>query len=623
MNSEETQQDSTSRVTVQPASGYLAFADDDIEQSIPERFEKMVRAGRNRVAIGSGRELYSFDSVNRTANRLAREILARRGDAEEPIALFFDHGPAVLMAIMAVLKARKFYVALDATFPRDRLDYILRDCGAKLIVTDSNNIALVRKICGDSIDVIDFTSPNLDLSDQDLATLPKPESLAMLLYTSGSTGQPKGVMHTHRNVLVDARNLTNGWGVSAEDRWLLHTSVGFANSVRAIFSSLLNGASIYPYDIKASGFGELTNLLVTHQITIVRTVPTTFRNFMATLDSEQKFPSVRVLSIGGEPMMRDDLDYFNGHFLSHCVLAHSLGPTECLTVCWELIPHGTRLTDSKLPIGYPLKDKDVLVLDENLREVGAGEVGELAVKSRYISPGYWRDPERTQRVFVPDPAGTSARIYLTGDVGLRRADGRLAHVGRKDFLVKIRGFRIDVGEVEIALRAIDEVADAVVVGRQDGDGGQLLVGYFIPATNPPITITKLRQSLARSLPDYMIPSSFVVMDAFPQTPNAKTDRLRLPPPSRIRPELDNPCVLPRTPMEIELSAIWSTILGIDDLGIDDNFFELGGDSLRATQVIASLVEVFGTDLPIKTFFDNPTIAQLAEQLSLTRMSDSL
>jgi acyl carrier protein len=265
----------------------------------------------------------------------------------------------------------------------------------------------------------------------------------------------------------------------------------------------------------------------------------------------------------------------------------------------------------------------VLVLDENLREVGAGEVGELAVKSRYISPGYWRDPERTQRVFVPDPAGTSARIYLTGDVGLRRADGRLAHVGRKDFLVKIRGFRIDVGEVEIALRAIDEVADAVVVGRQDGDGGQLLVGYFIPATNPPITITKLRQSLARSLPDYMIPSSFVVMDAFPQTPNAKTDRLRLPPPSRIRPELDNPCVLPRTPMEIELSAIWSTILGIDDLGIDDNFFELGGDSLRATQVIASLVEVFGTDLPIKTFFDNPTIAQLAEQLSLTRMSDSL
>lgn len=615
MKSEETQQNATSRVTVQPASGFIGFADNDIEQSIPERFEKMVRAGGNRVAIGSDPELYSYDLVNRTANRLARMILARRGDAEEPIALFFDHGPAVLMAIIAVLKAGKFYVALDATYPRDRLDYILRDCGAKLVITDPNNLALVREICSNSIDVIDFTNPDVDVPDHDLSALPTPDSLAMLLYTSGSTGRPKGVMHTHRNVLIDVRNLTNGWGVSAEDRWLLHTSVGFANSVRAIFSSLLNGASIYPYDIKTSGFGGLANLLMTREISIVRTVPSTFRNFMSTLEREQKFPSVRLLSVGGEPMMRDDLDHFDRHFTGRCVLAHSLGPTECLTVCYELIPHGTELADSKLPIGYPLKDKDVLVLDDDLSEVGVGEVGELAVRSRYISRGYWRDPERTQRVFLPDPAGTGAQIYLTGDVGMRRADGRLVHVGRKDFLVKIRGFRIDVGEVEIALRAIEEVADAVVVGRQDGDGTQSLAGYFVPATNPAVTITKLRQRLAQTLPDYMIPSSFVVMDAFPQTPNGKTDRLRLPPPSRNRPMLDNPFVSPRTPMEIELAAIWSAVLSIDDLGIDDNFFELGGDSLRATRVIASLMEVFGTDLPIKTFFDAPTIAQLAEQLS--------
>ena len=256
MNSGETQQDKISPVTVQPASGFIAFGDDEIEQSIPERLAKQVRAGGNRVAIRSDRELYTFDSLNRTANRLAREILARRGSTEEPIVLFFDHGAAVLVAIMAVLKAGKFYVALDASYPRDRLNYILRDCGAKLIITDPNNIAVVREICQDALDVIDFTNPDVSLPDHDLAALAKPDSLAVLLYTSGSTGQPKGVMHTHRNVLVDVRNLTNGWGVSAEDRWLLHTSVGFANSVRAIFSYLLNGATIYPYDIKASGFGE-------------------------------------------------------------------------------------------------------------------------------------------------------------------------------------------------------------------------------------------------------------------------------------------------------------------------------------------------------------------------------
>ena len=359
-------------------------------------------------------------------------------------------------------------------------------------------------------------------------------------------------MHTHRNVLVDARNLTNGWGVSAEDRWLLHTSVGFANSVRAIFSSLLNGGSIYPYDIKASGFGELTNLLVTSQITIVRTVPTTFRNFMGTLNSEQKFPSVRVLSVGGEPMMRDDLHYFNRHFLGHCVLAHSLGPTECLTVCWELIPHGTHLTDTKLPIGYPLKDKDVLVLDDNRRELGDGEVGELrsrAAISRWDTGAILSELSECSYLIQPAPR---ARIYLTGDVGMRRADGCLVHVGRKDFQVKIRGFRIDVGEVEIALRAIEEVADAVVVGRQEEAGTQRLVAYFVPATHPAVTITKLRQNLAQTLPDYMIPSSFVSMDALPQTPNGKTDRLRLPSPPRTRPDLDNLFVPPGTMTEIEL-----------------------------------------------------------------------
>ena len=611
-----TQQDSIPRITVQPASGFVAFGDDEIEQSIPQRFEQQVQVGGSRVAIKSDREIYTFDSLNRTANRLAREILKRRGSTEEPIALLFDHGAAVLVAIMAVLKAGKFYVALDASYPRDRLKYMLQDSGAKLIVTDPNNIAVVRDLCDDSLEIVDFTNPDVSLTDHDLGVTPKPDSLALLLYTSGSTGQPKGAMHTHRNVLVDVRNLTNGWGVSAEDRWLLHTSVSFANSVRTIFSSLLNGGSIYPYDIKATGFGELPNLLVTSEITIVRTVPTTFRDFMGTLKSDQKFPSVRVLSVGGEPMLRDDLHYFNRHFLGHCVLAHALGPTECLTVCWALIPHGTHITETKLPIGYPLKDKDVLVLDNNRRELSDGEVGELAVKSRYISLGYWRDPERTQSMFLPDPAGTAARIYLTGDLGMRRVDGCLVHIGREDFQVKIRGFRIDVAEVEIALRAIEAVADAVVVGRQDEAGTQRLVAYFVPATHPPVTITKLRQNLAQTLPDYMIPSAFVSMDALPQTPNGKTDRLRLPSPPRTRPDLDSIFIPPGTMTEIELSKIWSEVLGIDQLGINDNFFELGGDSLVATRIVTRVMKKFRMDLPMRVLFDTPTIAGQAKQLLL-------
>jgi amino acid adenylation domain-containing protein len=604
------------RGAIRPTEEFKAFADDQIQQSIPQRFEQQVSAYGDRVAIKSDRETFTFASLNRTANRLAREILSRRDDSAEPIALLFDHGAPVLVAIMAVLKTGKFYLVLDAAYPPDRLQSMLQDSGARLIVADPENYSFARQLCGDTADVINFADVRLDLADHDLGIYPTPDSLALLLYTSGSTGQPKGVMHTHQNVLVDVRNLTNNWGVTKQDRWLLHTSVSFANSVRTIYSSLLNGSAIYPYDTKKHGFGDLPNWLLSNAITILRTVPTTFRDFMSTLKKDLEFPAVRVLSVGGEPMLRADLDFFNQHFLPHCILCHALGPTECLTVCWALIPHGAQITGSKLPIGYSLPDKDVLVLDDAGREVAPGDVGQLAVKSRYISLGYWRDPERTSAVFLPDPTGSDARIYLTGDLGRREPDGCLVHVGREDFQVKIRGFRIDVAEVELALRAIEGIESAVVVGRQDGTSQPRLVAYFVPTTNPPVTVTKLRQSLARVLPDYMIPSAFVSMDAIPQTPNGKTDRLRLPLPGRDRPVLGNPFVPPRTAMETEVAAIWAETLSLDQVGVHDNFLELGGDSLLATRVISRVTERFKVDMSIRSLLDSPTVASMAENVLL-------
>lgn len=609
------------RIAVRPTGDFKVFANEEIEQSIPQRFEQQVRAYGDRVAIKSERETFTFASLNRIANRLAREILSRRNESAEPIALLFDHGAPVLVAIMAVLKSGKFYVVLDAGYPPDRLQYMLQDSGARLIVTDPDNFAFARQLCGETVDVINFANVKLDLPDNDLGVYPTPDRLALLLYTSGSTGQPKGVMHTHQNVLVDVRNLTNGWCVTEQDRWLLHTSVSFANSVRTIYSSLLNGGAVYPYDIKKKGFGDLPNWLLSNEMTIVRTVPTTFRDFMCTLEKGLKFPAVRVLSVGGEPMLRADLDYFNQHFLPHCVLAHALGPTECLTVCWALIPHGAQITGSKLPIGYSLQDKDVLVLNDAGQELGPGQVGQLAVKSRYISLGYWRDPERTNAVFLPDPRGSNARIYLTGDLGVREPDGCLIHVGREDFQVKIRGFRIDVAEVEIALRAIEGIENAVVVGRHDGTSAQRLVAYFVPTTHPPITVTTLRQSLARVLPDYMVPSDFVSMDAIPQTPNGKTDRLRLPLPSRDRPALENPFVSPRTAMETELAAIWAEVLCLDQVGVHDNFFELGGDSLLATRIIARVMQRLKVNIPISSLLESPSVASMAEYPLLARAEE--
>jgi len=370
------------RMQIKPMNPFIQFKDEEIEQSIPERFEQQVRAAGDRLAIMSDEVSFTFHDVNQTANRLARRIISRRGHHVEPIALLFDHGAAVLASMLGVLKTGKFYLVLDASYPRDRLAYMLEDSGAKLIVADSRNLALARELADETIEIVHFDDPDESPSDGNLDMYPPPDALAMILYTSGSTGRPKGVMHTHKNVLVDVRNLTNEWCISAHDRWLLHTSVSFANSVRTIYGALLNGASVYPYVIKTKGFGQLSSWLLSNEITILRSVPTTFRDFMSTLPEGRKFPAVRVLSVGGEPMLRADLDYFNRHFHPHCVLIHALGPTECLTVCWSCIPHGTRIAESKLPIGYPLKDKDVLLLDEHRRELVDGEIGEIAVKSR-------------------------------------------------------------------------------------------------------------------------------------------------------------------------------------------------------------------------------------------------
>ena len=311
-------------------------------------------------------------------------------------------------------------------------------------------------------------------------------------------------------------------------------------------------------------------------------------------------------------MLRSDVDHFNRHFAPHCVLSHGFGPTETLTVCWVLVPHGTRVTEGKLPIGNCVPGKEVVLLDESRREVAVGEVGEIAVRSGYLSPGYWRDPERTRAAFLQDPAGGDVRTYLTGDLGRRGTDGILVHVGRRDFQVKVRGYRIEVSEIESALRSVEGILDAAVVGRDAEPGKVRLVAYFVASGAPPVSVRTLREHLARTLPDYMMPSAFVAMAAIPLTPNGKIDRARLPPPMPVRRDLDGPLIAPRSAIEIDLVAIWKEILDIDQLGIDDDFLSLGGDSLHAARIAAYVGSRFGIEVPAGAALQSETVARMAE-----------
>ncbi|MHC4713127.1 MAG: phosphopantetheine-binding protein [Planctomycetota bacterium] len=283
-----------------------------------------------------------------------------------------------------------------------------------------------------------------------------------------------------------------------------------------------------------------------------------------------------------------------------------------------LVDGKTILKSHVVPVGYVVPHKEILLLDENGKPVTPGEAGEIAVKSRFLAAGYWRRPELTREKFLVRQLadGGEERTFLTGDLGRLDDQGRLVHLGRKDFQVKVRGYRIETAEVEQALLATGEVGEALVVGRdQPGEDGKTLVAYMVPSTRPAPTVTHLRSVLSENIPEYMVPTRFVFLDSMPRTATGKADRRALPALPTSRPELGVPCVAPRTPVEGQLSQMWSELLGISPVGVDDNFFDLGGHSLRAAQLLSRVSGAFGVDIPLPAFFESPTVAGIAPMIT--------
>lgn len=597
-----------------PAGRFVEFAREDVEQSIPTLLDKIVRKYPERLAIKTKHHELSYDQMNRVANRLARAILAHCGEGQEQVALLLEHDALLIAAMISVLKAGKVYVPLDPSYPRERLAYMLEDSEASLLLTDKINRSLAHAL-PQKVQVIDIDALDLTLPEVNLSFRRSPESLAFILYTSGSTGTPKGFSQTHRNVILDTRNYTNAGHFCPDDRLLLVSSLSFADSVRTIYGALLNGASLYPFDLKAEGFESLAEWLTENEITIYRSIPTVFRAFVSTLTGEERFPKLRLIYLAGEPVYNRDVELYRKHFSDDCILVNRLGTGEALTFRSYFIDKKTPIKGIRLPVGFAVPDKDVVLLGEVQHEADGACVGEIGVKSRYLSPGYWKRPDLTQAAFLPDPDGGDDRIYRTGDIGRVLPDGCLVHLGRKDHQVKIRGYRIEVPEIEMTLLGFPAVKEAVVVAREDQPGEQRLVAYLVPAGKPSLAVSDLRRFLREKLPEYMIPSAFVLLAALPLSPNGKVDHRALPAPSRARPEMDTPFVSPVTPVEEALRQIWAEVLSVEQVGIHDNFFELGGHSLAATRVVSRVIRHFQFEIPLQSLFSCPTVAEMAKLIA--------
>jgi amino acid adenylation domain-containing protein len=598
----------------------LPFTEVEVESSIPRRFEEIVRAYPDRPAVRYHSQQWSYRRLNCAANRIAQALIARLGIGSEPVVLLFEQGILMLAAILGVLKAGKIYIPLDPLFPSERQVTTLEDAESRLLLTNSDNLPLARELVHDESLILIIDTCNSQVPTENLNLPILPDTPAYVLYTSGSTGQPKGVVQNHRNVLCDIGRQSRDLSITNEDRFGLLFSYCSSTSVSHIFGALLNGATVLPFTLRAEGFAQLADWLDKEAITILDINVSTFRRFIASVPAGRRFASVRLFALGGEPVHEIDVEAYREHFTADCILQNALGTTETRTITQYFIGQHRRIKSGMVPVGFDVAGKQVLLLDDMGTEVALGEVGEIVVKSRYLSPGYWRKPTLTQAVFKEDPTGSGDRLYFTGDLGCKRPDGCLIHLGRKDFQVKIRGFRVEITEVEIALKSLAGIEDAVAVARDDALGNKQLVAYLttLPGHSP--SLKRLRNALCRKLPTYMVPTRFVVLPALPRLPNGKVALHDLPAPPAITSLGEEDHVPPTTPLELQLVRIWEEVLGVKPIGMKDNFFDLGGDSLLVASLMSHIEEQLNCEVSVASLLESSVLEQFARRLNHQRLS---
>jgi amino acid adenylation domain-containing protein len=583
----------------------------EIEFSIPILFEARVQEMPENLALIDSSSSYTYQQLNSFANQIANSLLEKAPSRSETVCLLFEHGIASIAAMLGVLKAGLIYVPIDSRNPADQISFYLSDSHSSLLVCDRRTKALAEKFTAPGWSLVNLDELGGQPEETNPRKKPTPDTLAALYYTSGSTGKPKGIIKDHRSIChLRHRPLP----VGSLDRETHLLSFSFAASISNIFGALFNGACIDCYDLNQKGLVDFPAWMKMERINIFSPTVSVFRQFTNMLDKEALFPDLRVVRLFGEQVYARDLTNFWQHVSESCKIDFFLASSEAGVIAHHILDRKKTYSYEAIPVGYANKDTRIMILDEQGHTLGYNQLGEIAVGTCYGSVGYWQNPELTRQKMLSRSGDGDEKIYLTGDIGKLRRDGLLEHHGRKDFMVKVRGYRVELPSVELALRNLAGVKEAVVVGKADKAQETRLAAYIVPESWPGPRPERLRKLLLKQYPEYMVPVSFTILRDLPHTVTGKIDRNALPEPSHNRDDMVFPYQPPRDPLEGQLAEIWAQVLGLDKVGIEDNFFDLGGDSLQAMRLFVQIERIIGKKLPLSLLLKASTVAQQANLL---------
>lgn len=607
-------------IPTEDRSQKLAHTDTEpagFDETLIAAFERAAAAFPTHVALVSATWQPSYRELNATANRLAHRLIAGGGAPEDRVAILMEHDTPAIGAYLGSLKAGRIAVVFETGDPTPRLRMLMEDAEPSVIITDAQNRALAGDIAGAGCKVVTFEAETVAGPTHNPSIAISPRQTASLVYTSGATGRPKGVMYTHRQFCRNAAAHSDAMLFSQSDRIPLLSAISTGQGANAVWYALLNGAALCPFPVKTKGVTGLADWIVDRGLTVYISSASIFRALIKTIDDRPVFSNVRAVRLASEAVTADDVRSFRKFFPPASLFVHTLASSETGNIAWSRWTKDDDIPEGIIPVGHVSRDIDVLFLGDDSQPVPRGEIGEISVRSRYVAAGYWRDPALTAERFSEDLDSLGTRLVRTGDRGRVTEGGHIEFCGRKDDRIKIRGNRIELADIERALARLPGIECAAAVAVARGRHESMLVAFVVMSAGASWPVSRLRHAVAANLPLHMVPSRFVFLDSLPFSAGGKIDREEL----RKLPlglDDDRQGDAPRTETETLLADIWSEALDLSPVTRDDNFFSLGGDSLMGAIVAAQIHSAFVVEINLQAIAEHPTVSALASFIDQRR-----